>query len=267
MSALLATTHPHPFPADAIVATNAQAAPRLRIVNPLPRVKPRRAYALGRATSRLPIVFAILLLHVAIVVALWYAKPWATGPQAPARIEVALIAPPVPEKPKPPPPKVVRDRAPPRPQHVTTAAPTFAPPQLQVTAIVPPMLAPLPVQSPITVIESPVVATAPPVEKVVAPPPVDTVPPRFDAAYLDNPAPLYPASAKRAGEEGRVLLRVLVSADGSARTVEIAKTSGFDRLDAAAIDAVRQWRFVPAHRGGAAVAAHVNVPVVFTLRR
>ena len=133
--------------------------------------------------------------------------------------------------------------------------------------MVPPTLEKLPSVSPLTVIETVVPAPGPVPPVAVAPPPVQTVPPRFDAAYLDNPAPLYPASAKRAGEEGRVLLRVLVSADGRAQSVEIAKTSGFDHLDVAAIDAVRRWRFVPARRGDAAVAAHANVPVVFSLRR
>jgi len=134
-------------------------------------------------------------------------------------------------------------------------------------SIVPPLLAPLPVESPITVIGSPVAAAPPPAQPPVLPKPVETVPPRFDAAYLDNPAPVYPASAKRAGEEGRVMLRVLVAADGRAQSVELAKTSGSERLDAAAIDAVRQWRFVAARRGDTTVAAYVIVPIVFSIRR
>ena len=264
---MLATTHPRPFPADAVIATHEPVAQRLKIVAATPRAEPPRAYARGHASSRLAIVAAIVLLHVALVVALWHARPWVTGPQPPSRVDVALIAPPAPEKPKPSPPRIVRDRLPQRPQPVATIASTFAPP-LPAVALVPPALAPLPAAtSPITVVEAPVVAPAAPVDAVVAPPPVETVPPRFDAAYLDNPAPLYPSTARRAGEEGRVLLRVLVSADGRAQSVELAKTSGFERLDAAAIDAVRRWRFVPARRGDAAVAAHVNVPVVFTLHR
>lgn len=130
-----------------------------------------------------------------------------------------------------------------------------------------PFIAP-PVESPVTAEATPAPVQAPIQQPVpVAPPPVEVTPPRFDAAYLDNPAPLYPALARRAREEGRVLLRVLVSADGRAQMVELAQSSGSERLDEAAIDAVRRWRFVPARRGDQRIAAHVNVAVVFSLRR
>ena len=66
---------------------------------------------------------------------------------------------------------------------------------------------------------------------------------------------------------GRVLLRVRVGADGRAETVDVAASSGYDRLDRAAIDAVRRWRFVPARRGDAAVSAWINVPIAFSLER
>ena len=71
--------------------------------------------------------------------------------------------------------------------------------------------------------------------------------------------------SRRLGETGRVLLRVKVSPDGLALDVSIAQGSGSARLDEAARDAVRQWRFVPARRGEEAVAASVLVPIVFRL--
>ena len=89
--------------------------------------------------------------------------------------------------------------------------------------------------------------------------------PRFDAAYLDNPRPNYPPLSRRLGEEGKVLLKVKVSADGHAATVHLEKTSNFDRLDEAARLAVTRWRFVPAKRGDEAIEASVIVPVVFRL--
>jgi protein TonB len=63
-----------------------------------------------------------------------------------------------------------------------------------------------------------------------------------------------------------VLLRVLVSAAGHAQHVEVARSSGSPRLDDAAVEAVRRWRFVPAKRGSEAIAASVHVPIVFSLR-
>jgi protein TonB len=86
---------------------------------------------------------------------------------------------------------------------------------------------------------------------------------RFDADYLHNPAPAYPAQSRRLKEEGTVLLLVRVSVEGAALSVEIRNSSGFERLDEAGLQAVRQWRFVPAKRGSENVAASVLVPIQF----
>ena len=88
---------------------------------------------------------------------------------------------------------------------------------------------------------------------------------RFDAAYLHNPRPNYPAASRRLGEEGKVLLKVRVSPDGQAAAVDIEKSSNFERLDEAARQAVARWRFVPAKRGDEAIEAWVIVPLVFRL--
>jgi protein TonB len=91
------------------------------------------------------------------------------------------------------------------------------------------------------------------------------VPPNFNAAYLNNPPPAYPVTARRMGQQGKVILRVLVNPAGTADKVELRTSSGFDRLDDAALDAVRRWRFVPARQGDQPVTAWVLVPIVFTL--
>jgi len=90
--------------------------------------------------------------------------------------------------------------------------------------------------------------------------------PRFDADYLDNPAPAYPAFSRRMREEGKVLLRVFVEPDGRPGRITVHTGSGSPRLDRAAEEAVWRWRFVPARRGEDAVGAWVLVPIVFTLR-
>jgi protein TonB len=89
--------------------------------------------------------------------------------------------------------------------------------------------------------------------------------PRFDAAYLQNPQPDYPAVSRRIGEEGRVILRVLVSAEGRADELEVRTSSGSSRLDQAALASVKRWRFEPARQGGQAIAAWVLVPISFHL--
>lgn len=89
--------------------------------------------------------------------------------------------------------------------------------------------------------------------------------PSLNAAYLNNPSPEYPHQSKRRGIQGKVLLEVKVTADGKAKEVSIYSSSGSKLLDEAAQTAVRNWRFVPAHRGTEAVEATVLVPVEFKL--
>jgi protein TonB len=89
--------------------------------------------------------------------------------------------------------------------------------------------------------------------------------PSFDAAYLNNPVPQYPAVARRLKIQGTATIRVLVSPEGRPKTVKLEKTSGARILDDAALDAVQHWLFVPARRGEKPIAAEVNVPVRFRL--
>jgi protein TonB len=89
--------------------------------------------------------------------------------------------------------------------------------------------------------------------------------PSFNAEYLNNPAPNYPSISRRLGEEGLVLLHVQVTEDGTADSVALQTSSGSDRLDQAALEAVKKWQFVPAKRGEQSVSASVVVPVRFSI--
>jgi len=105
-----------------------------------------------------------------------------------------------------------------------------------------------------------------PAESHPAPPAaLPVVAARFDADYLQNPKPVYPPVSRRLGEEGKVVLRVRVGAQGASLAVEVRQSSGHPRLDEAARAAVEKWRFVPARQGGEAVEATVLVPLHFTL--
>lgn len=92
------------------------------------------------------------------------------------------------------------------------------------------------------------------------------VAPDYNVSYFSNPRPEYPAWSRRRREEGLVKLRVHVTAQGRADEVALHKSSGFERLDKAAADAVLRWRFRPAQRGGMSVADWVIVPVRFELQ-
>jgi protein TonB len=74
--------------------------------------------------------------------------------------------------------------------------------------------------------------------------------PSSEADYLHNPKPKYPSLSISRNEQGTVRLSVLVGADGRARDVQVKATSGYERLDRAAREAVLGWTFVPGKRAG-----------------
>ena len=136
---------------------------------------------------------------------------------------------------------------------------------------------PLAVQSTSSPVNAPVAApTAGPAEPVaVAAPPSGAVakgntnlpvePPRYDAAYLANPPPVYPALARRRGSEGKVILEAHINTAGIPFDVKVITSAGDASLDEAALNAVWHWRFIPAKRGDQPVEAWVRVPLVFRL--
>jgi protein TonB len=89
--------------------------------------------------------------------------------------------------------------------------------------------------------------------------------PSSDADYLHNPKPSYPPLSKRLGEQGKVVVRTLIGADGVPQKTEIKQSSGFDRLDQSALATALRWRYVPGKRAGVAEAMWFNVPFSFVL--
>lgn len=172
---------------------------------------------------------------------------------APLAVLSVSLLPPAPEaKPQP-------EIVPPKPRPIERR-PTPVPLPSQLAA---PAESPSP--SPIAVSPAPTPVAAP--TPIAAPPaPAAPTPPRFDANYLDNPKPPYPALSRKLNEQGRVLLRVNVAADGNATEVQLHTSSGHPRLDDSALATVRRWKFVPARLGQEAVAAWVLVPIAFTLK-
>ena len=160
---------------------------------------------------------------------------------------------PVPEPPPLPMPAPIQ-RPPKAPARTRPAVPSLpSPVQVQVP-LAPPVSLPLPV------------ATSEPGE----PPRPPTLPASGagitqELGYAQPVRPAYPPTSVRAREQGRVVLRVLVDIDGTPKTVEVERSSGHARLDAAARDAVRRSRFHPVTRGGVAVAAWGRVPIEFRL--
>jgi protein TonB len=114
---------------------------------------------------------------------------------------------------------------------------------------------------------APAVVTAPAPAPVVAPAPAKVELPSSKADYLHNPPPDYPRMSVRLGEQGQVVVKVLIGADGVPQKVELQTSSGFERLDKSALDAAMRWRYVPGKRGGVAEAMWYQVPITFNLKK
>jgi protein TonB len=134
--------------------------------------------------------------------------------------------PPEPEKPKPPPPKPVQKRP------AVPQAPVEAQPQ---------QAAPAAAAAPKTVSAS-------------------------QLGYVVPPNPIYPARSRKAGEQGNVMIRVLVDVTGRPAQVSLQTSSGHPELDQSALSAVRAAQFRPYAEGGLAQAVWVLVPINFVLR-
>ena len=196
---------------------------------------------------------AVVALHVLVFALLMMPSRW-DPPAKPEPVSTTQIDfPPIPPPPvtitTPPPPTVVTVQ--PRPVPVD-------PPQRIVPDLPPVDTAPVFETGEIAAL--PVDDAGPPVNTF------DTGPQLATLAYLANPAPRYPRLALRAGDEGRVLLRVLVDERGQPVEVTIERSSGHRELDRAAREKVlAEWRFHPAQRDGVPVSAYALVPVDFSL--
>ncbi len=207
---------------------------------------------------------SVVLFHVA---ALWALQSGLLRRAVEIVVPVALLS----EIVRPPSPK-----AEPVPQPATPKPPEAAKPAPRKVERVRPAPRPAAIPDPAPTPNAPMVVEAPsppapPVAAPVAPPAPAPAPaprlelPSSDAAYLRNPVPVYPPISKRLGEQGKVLVRVLIGSDGMPQKAELKRSSGFDRLDSAALDYVMKCRYVPGKVGGVPQAMWHEAPVNFVL--
>jgi len=156
------------------------------------------------------------------------------------------------------------DEPPPPPPDIDTPPPYVPPPEISID---------IPMDSgPTTAISN--VTSDRPVQQVAAPPPppkpvekaVVRTPPSTQGKGARISQPEYPPASRRAGEEGTVQLQVFVTENGRAGEIKVAKSSGFERLDEAAVKEVqRNWRFVPGKEDGKPVGMWHTFAVTFRL--
>lgn len=163
-----------------------------------------------------------------------------------------------PQQPPPPPPPPQRVAPPPRPAPIIVAEPTPAAPEPPVFEAPPPPVEPPP---PMAVVE-----TAPPAPPAAPAPPAEPeMVAATDVRYLQPLNIAYPAFSKRRREAGMVMLLVRVSATGLPVRVEVQQSSGFPRLDEAAVAAMRAARFVPLTRNGVPQEMMTLAPIEFSM--
>ncbi len=219
-------------------------------------------------SSRLLVIAAVVGCHA---LAIWALQTGllrrAVEIIVPVQVLADFVAPPQPQvEPAPTPPRPQPEPPRPRPAPLRVPAPAPQPvPPLPVTEAAP--QAPIEVAAPAAPDPLPVPAasasSAPPSEAPPAPPVI--VLPSSSAAYLNNPPPAYPPVSVRLNEQGTVHLRAYIGTDGKASRVTVVRSSGFPRLDQAAVETVHRWRFVPGTRNGLPEPMWAEMPIAFRL--
>ncbi|MGZ5926950.1 MAG: energy transducer TonB [Rhizomicrobium sp.] len=207
-------------------------------------------------------------------------------PIAPPQIAAPIV------QPDTPPPEAAPVARPEAPAPAAAAPRPFAPPPVPLAAPkpvvqTPPVAASQPIVQPQTpppvatapVTPPPAAAATPPPLPAPSPPPLPqplpqpniaaAVPPptRLEPIAGTHTAPPYPAASTGLGETGTTQIRLAISALGAVAECRIAKSSGSERLDAAACNHVQQyWRWKPATQGGQPVVAITTVTIVWNLR-
>ncbi|AEG50735.1 TonB family protein [Sphingobium chlorophenolicum L-1] len=219
----------------------------------LPRLEAPPARYGARRGLNYPAVLVIVLLHAVLIAALVQARHHAQRARE-TRLSVVNLMP-------PPPPPPSQEAPPP-------------PPQTKIVA--PPPLVQVPVPAPVMATTPDIVAPAPPSPAVAvsappAPPSAATGSSTvqggdLSAQMVAGKPPRYPVESRRKREQGTVVLALTLGLDGAVESLSIAQSSGFPRLDNAARDAVRGWRWKPVMRDGQAVRVKGVVEIPFVLR-
>jgi len=238
------------FDSDDILTWDSPApAPRHagpEIISAVPLSEPFERSSYGSRPLNLPMMGFIFAVHAVALTALILLDVVPLSPPRDEPIVVTLIA----------------SKAEPLP--VEARPPATSEPREQ-----PKLSAPVPVVKVETPTPPVVIAAAPPtVVQPLAPPQPSAPVTVGDLAtkMIVLVPPRYPVESRRRKEQGTVYLSLLLATDGTVSEIGVARSSGFERLDKAALEAVRKWRWSPTIRGGAAVMVQGVVDIPFVLK-
>ncbi|WP_121114430.1 energy transducer TonB [Croceibacterium ferulae] len=214
---------------------------------------PRPRLAAIGATAAVHVVFALALLGLGI----------RATHQESARIVAVNLTPG--SKAEQPEPEQVPPPSPTQPRRLETA---ILPPRVPVAVVRPAIaIAPAMAQPAAVPQAAPAAPAAQPAEPAPAPPaqPAAAQSGDLGARILSAPPPRYPVQSRRRREQGTVELLLTLDTDGSVETIAVHRSSGFERLDDAALSAVRRWRWEPTVQAGTPVKVRGVVAIPFQL--
>lgn len=214
-------------------------------------------FGMRRQIKRIGPLGAIILLHLMFFYALQSGLLKQAQQAIPREVFVSLIPvepAPKPETPKPPAPA-------PKTVPVVKKTVKRAPP-------VKPVVKPTPLPTPQPVEMPPMAVAAPSIEPAAPPAPAAPALPKTVSGveYIQAPRPEYPAVSRRMGEEGKVILRILINEKGRPERIEVRTSSGSARLDEAARKAAARALFQPHLEDGKPVAVYALVPIDFSIQ-
>lgn len=199
-----------------------------------------------------PAIALIIAVHAALIFTITQARHH-SHPRKVERLSVINLTPP------PPPPAEAPPSAPSHPQIMVP------PPLVEMPPVLPQLVVPAPPDQ--TLSPVPASLPVPSIVGVAAPAPSSLVQGGdLGAKMIAGRPPRYPLESRRKREQGTVLLMLTLALDGSVESVAISRSSGFARLDDAALDAVRRWRWNPVIQGGEPVRVRGVVEIPFLLK-
>jgi protein TonB len=179
----------------------------------------------------------IVALHAVVLYAIAMSLGVIKVPEFAKEMEAVIIDAPVTEEPKP-----------------IEVKPQLA--ELQPDVPMPETIPEIPVEVPVEV---------PVAENTIQTSPTESAPEVQNLAVSKRVEPVYPPASRRAGEQGTAMFRVLVDERGRPSEVQVLKSSGYPKLDQAALDAIRKWVFTPAKNGATPILSWTRVQVKFQL--
>ena len=226
--------------------------PPIRRENPTAATAPAARYGESKAPNWI-VIALILIAHALAIAAILHVRHQVQRREE-ARLSVVNLTPP------PPPP--AQDAPPPPPSTPQVVAP---PPVVRVPA--PPVeVATAPQSAPPAPVSRNATVSAPAAVVVNPAAPSMVQAGDLSAQMISGKPPRYPIESRRKHEQGTVVLALTLGLDGAVETVAIAQSSGFSRLDDAARDAVRRWRWRPMIQQGQPVKVKGIVEIPFVLQ-